>query len=71
MLSPLLFSLVADGMAGILKAIARKGVATGLGPKLVEGCLTNFHYADGSVLFMENSAQNIANVKFLFCLHEE
>jgi hypothetical protein len=27
---PLLFDLVADGMAGILKAIARKGDATGL-----------------------------------------
>jgi hypothetical protein len=48
MLSPLLFNLLVDGIAGMLKVIVRKGVVTGLGPELVEGGLTNFHYADGS-----------------------
>ena len=69
MLSPLLFNLVADGMAGILKAIVRKELSqVYLGPELVEGGLIDFYYDDCSVLFMGNSTQNIANYMFLlFC----
>jgi len=56
MLSPLLFNLVADGMAGILKAIVSKELSqVYLGPELVEGGLIDFYYDDCSVLFMENS----------------
>lgn len=62
MFSPLLFNLI----AGILKPTARKGVVTCLVPELVEGGLNHFRYADDSVLFMENFAHNIANLRFLF-----
>jgi len=64
-LSPLLFHLVTDALAEILKTAGNKGVITGLLPNLVEGDLTHLQYADDTILFFENSQQNLANLKFL------
>jgi len=61
----LLFNLVTDALAEILKTAGNKGVITGLLPNSVEGDLTHLQYADDTILFFENSQQNLANLKFL------
>jgi hypothetical protein len=70
-LSPLLFNLVADGLAAILQKAAERGVLEGVTPNLVNGGLTHLQYADDTVLFIQNSDSNIINLKFLlFCFEE-
>jgi hypothetical protein len=69
-LSPLLFNLVADGLSGILSKASTRGVIERVTPYLVEGGLTHLQYADDTVLFIKNSKQNIANLKFLLFCYE-
>jgi hypothetical protein len=38
----------------------------GLVPELVEGGLTHLHYANDTIVFLQHSALDIANLKFLF-----
>jgi hypothetical protein len=70
-LSPLLFNIVADGLSAILNRAAERGVLQGVTPHLVDGGLTHLQYADDTVLFLENTQQNISNLKFLLCCFEE
>ena len=44
---------------------------SGVVPDLVEGGLTHLQYADDMILFIEDTAQDITNLKFiLFCFEE-
>jgi hypothetical protein len=65
---PLLFNLIADALSEILSTTKEKGLIIGLLPELVEGGLTHLQYADDTIMFVQNSEQNIINLKFLlFC----
>ena len=67
-LSPFLFNLVADALSEILDKAKSGGLIHGVVPELVEGGLTHLQYADDSVLFLQYSREDIANLKFiLFC----
>jgi hypothetical protein len=70
-LSLLLFNLVADGLSSILSKASERGFIEGVTPHLVEGGLTHLQYADDTVLFIKNSKQNVANLKFLLFCYEE
>lgn len=61
----MLFNLVSDALAEILKTDGNKGVITHLLLNLVEEDLTHLQYADDTSLFFENSQLNLANLKFL------
>jgi hypothetical protein len=69
-LSLLLFNLVADALATILRKGCQSGMIKGLIPELVRGGgLTHFQYADDTIIFLEAEEQYVANVKFLlYCL---
>ena len=70
-LSPLLFNLVGDALSEMLNYARRNNIITGLIPELVEGGLTHLHYADDTILFLANSEENFAMMKFLlFCFEE-
>jgi hypothetical protein len=68
--SPLLFNLVADALATILRKGSEVGLINGLIPDLVEGGLTHLQYADDTMNFLEADVQYIANVKFLLYCFE-
>jgi len=70
-LSPLLFNLIADALSELLTTAKEKGLLTGLLPELVEGGLTHLQYADDTILFVQNSEQDITNLKFLLYCYEE
>jgi hypothetical protein len=70
-LSPLLFNLVADGLSAMLERASENGHLVCVTPHLVNGGLTYLQYADDTVLFLQNSQQNIANLKFLLFCYEE
>lgn len=71
LMSPLLFNLIADALSEILNTAKEKGLLTGLLPKIVEGGLTHLQYADDTILFVQNSEQDIINLKFLLFCYEE
>jgi hypothetical protein len=67
-LSPLLFNLVADGLSAMLERASENDHLVGVTPHLVNGGLTYLQYADDTVLFLQNSQQNIANLNFFTVL---
>jgi len=70
-LSPLLFNIVGDALSEMLNLAKKNGVITGLVPHLVEEGITHLQYADDTILFLENTKENVARVKFLlFCFEE-
>jgi hypothetical protein len=70
-LSPLLFNLVADTLSTMLERAFENSNLVGVTPHLVNSGLTHLQYADDTVLFLQNSQQNIANLKFLLFCYEE
>jgi hypothetical protein len=63
--------LVADALLEILDKAKEKEVVHGLLPELVEGWLTHLQYADDTILFLQYSDLDIANLKFLLFCYEE
>jgi hypothetical protein len=62
---------VADGLSTILETASKRGVIRGVTHHLVSGGLTHLQYADDTVLFIQNTEENIVNLKFLlFCFEE-
>ncbi|WVZ79230.1 hypothetical protein U9M48_026834 [Paspalum notatum var. saurae] len=70
-LSPMLFNLIGDALAEILRTARDKKVLHGLVPDLVEGGLTHLQYTDDTILFLENTEIEIRNMKFLLFCYEE
>lgn len=70
-LSPLLFNLVADALSEMLNRAKEAGHLEGLVPQLVQGGLTHLQYADDTILFLANTEENIATIKFLLYCYEE
>jgi hypothetical protein len=52
-LSPLLFNLVVDALATILRKGSEAGLMKSLIPELVEGGVTHLQYADDTIIFLE------------------
>jgi hypothetical protein len=69
-LSPLLFNLVADGLATLLTKAREAGLIRGLVPDLIEGGLTHLQYTDDTIIFLEADDEVIANTKFLLYCFE-
>jgi hypothetical protein len=55
----------------MLDKAKEKEVVHGLLPELVEGGLTHLQYADDTILFLQYSDLDIANLKFLLFCYEE
>jgi hypothetical protein len=53
-LSPLLFNIVADMLAILIKRAKEEGQISGMVPHLVDGGLSVLQYADDTILFMEH-----------------
>jgi hypothetical protein len=67
--SPLLFNLVVDALATLMKKAREASLIRGLVPELVEGGLTHLEYADDIVICLEIDDDSISNTKFLlYCL---
>lgn len=69
-ISPLLFNLVADALSEMLTLAKEAGHLEGVVPNLVPGGLTHLQYADDTILFLQNTEENILTVKFLLYCFE-
>ena len=67
--SPILFNFMADALAGMLEAASRVGHIRGVVPNLMDGGVTHLQYADDTIILVQNSERELANLKFLLlCL---
>jgi hypothetical protein len=64
-LSPMLFNIVANMLAIMIKRAKTDGLIEGLIPHLVDGGLSILQYADDTILFMEHDLEKAQNLKLI------
>jgi hypothetical protein len=69
-LSPFLFNIAADTLAKMLVNAQKNKLITGLVPDYVENGIAILQYADDTILCIQDSAEQAANLKFLLYLYE-
>ena len=68
---PLLFNIVADILAILIKRANEEGQISGVVPHLVDGGLSILHYANDTILFMEHILDHARNLKLLLFAFEQ
>jgi hypothetical protein len=67
-LSPLLFDIVGDGLATLMKKAQEEGIVAGLVHHLVDGGVRIMQYADDTILLLEDNHMNARNFKDTVCI---
>jgi retron-type reverse transcriptase len=70
-LSPIIFNIVVDMLAILIKRAKAEGKIEGVIPHLVDDGLLILQYADNTVLFMEHNLEKARNMKLLLSAFEE
>jgi hypothetical protein len=70
-LSPLLFNIVADGLALMIKKAQDEGLIKGLIPNLVDGGVVMLQYADDTIFMIQDDLESARNLKFILCMFEQ
>jgi hypothetical protein len=70
-LSPLLFNIVVDMLAILIKRTKLAGQIKGVVPHLVDDGLSILQYTDDTIIFMDNDLENAKNIKILLCAFEK
>jgi hypothetical protein len=68
---PLLFYLVIDILADLVRRAQSEGLMTGLGTYLIEGVVAILQYADDTILLLEDNLEQVGNLKVILCLFEQ
>ena len=70
-LSPLLFNIVVDMLAILIKRAKQESQISGVVPHLVDGGLLVLQYVDDTILFMEHNLDQAQNTKLLLYAFEK
>ena len=70
-LSPILFNIVVDMLAILLKRASQEGQIAGIVPHLVDGGLSVLQYADDTIIFMDHDIEKAVNLKMILCDFEQ
>jgi len=70
-LSPVLFNIVADMLALLIKRAKNDGQIKGIIPHHVEDGLSILQYADVTILFMDHDIEQAKNLKLLLSMFEQ
>jgi hypothetical protein len=70
-LSPMLFNIVADMLAIMIKRAKNDGLIEGVISHLVDGGLSILQYADDTIIFMEHDLEKAQNVKLVLLVFEQ
>jgi hypothetical protein len=70
-LSPLLFNIVADMLAVLLRRAEEHEQIGGIVPHLIEGGLSILQYADDTILFLEHDLDKARNMKLILAAFEQ
>jgi hypothetical protein len=70
-MSPILFNIVADMLALLIRRAKADGKIRGVIPHLVDDGLSILQYADDTVLFLDHDLEQAKNLKLLLCAFEQ
>lgn len=70
-ISPLLFNIIVDALAGILDHAKAAGHICGVAINIIPGGISHLQYADDTLIFIKNSEREIINLKFLLVCFED
>ena len=70
-MSPILFNIVADMLALIIKRAKSDGQISGVIPHLVDDGLSILQYADDTIIFLDHDLEQAKNMKLLLCAFEQ
>jgi hypothetical protein len=70
-MSPILFNIVADMLALLIRRAKADGQITGVIPHLVDDGPSILQYADDTVLFLDQDLEQAKNLKLLLCAFEQ
>ena len=69
-MSPILFNIVADMLALIIKRAKDDGQIRGVIPNLLDDGLSILQYADDTIIFIDHDLEQAKNLKLLLCAFE-
>ena len=69
-MSPILFNIVADMLALLIKRAKADGQIRGVIPHFVDDGLSILQYADDSIIFLDHDLEQANNLKLLLCAFE-
>ena len=70
-MSPILFNIVADMLALIIKRAKDDGQIRGVIPNLLDDGLSILQYADDTIIFIDHDLEQAKNLKLLICAFEQ
>jgi retron-type reverse transcriptase len=70
-LSPILFNIVVDMLAILIKEQKTMGELRGVVPHLVDDGLSILQYVDDTIIFMDDNLEKAKNVKLLLCAFKQ
>ena len=70
-MSPILFNIVADMLAILIKRAKDDGQIRGVIPHLVDDGLSILQYADDTILFLDHDIEQAKNLKLLLSVFEQ
>jgi hypothetical protein len=70
-LSPILFNIVTDMLAILIKRAKEEGQISGIVPHLVDDGILILQYADDTIIFMDHDLHKAQNMKLLLCAFEQ
>ena len=70
-MSPIIFNIVADMLALIIKRVKDDGQIRGVIPKLLDDGLSILQYADDTIIFIDHDLEQAKNLKLLLCVFEQ
>jgi len=70
-MSPILFNIIADMLALIIKRAKDDGQIRGVIPNLLDDGLSILQYADDTIIFIDHDLEQAYNLKLLLCAFEQ
>jgi len=70
-MSPILFNIVADMLALLIKRAKAGGQIRGVIPHLIDDGLSILQYADDTIIFVDHDPKQAQNLKLLLCAFEQ
>ena len=70
-MSPILFNIIADMLALIIKRAKDDGQIRGVIPNLLDDGLSILQYVDDTIIFIDHDLEQAKNLKLLLCAFEQ
>ena len=70
-MSPILFNIVADMLALLIKRAKADGQIRGVIPHLIDDGLSILQYTDDTIIFINHDLEQAKNLKLLLCAFEQ